>query len=364
MKFNLPKETLLRKTQVVQSAISTKSSLPILSNILIEALESSIVFTATDLDIGIVSTEQIKPQVQGFVTIPAKKFFDIIKELPEADIAFSVKKNNLVHIEGPQCVFKIMGLPKDEFPQLPEFKDKDSITMEQKKLKSMLSMTNFAMSKDETRYVLNGILFTIKPNCLRLVATDGRRLAMAETKAQFPKAQERKIIVPAKTVNELNKILADEGTVKILFGENQVLFDVGPTKVVSRLIEGEFPNYEQVIPKEAKEKVRVLRDKLLAATKRVALFTNSDSMAVRVELSKDKMVLSKSTPYLGEAREEIEIDYKGKDLAIGFNPDYLVDVLKNIDQESAQFEFVDTEKPGVMRIGDEYVYVVLPMQLT
>jgi len=363
MKFNLTKDALLKRTQIVQNAISTKSSLPILSNILIEAMDNSIVFTATDLDIGIISTEAIKPQVTGFVTIPAKKFFDIIKELPEAEIAFSVKKNNLVHIECPQCVFKIMGLPKDEFPQLPEFKDKDSVTIEQKKLKNMLSMVNFSMSKDETRYVLNGILFTIKPAYLRLVATDGRRLAMAEAKGQFGKTQDRKLIVPAKTVTELNRILTDEGTVKISFGDNQVMFDIGPTKVISRLIEGEFPNYEQVIPKEAKEKVKVARDKFLSATKRAALFTSSDSMAVKIELTKDKMVLSKSTPYLGEAREEIEVDYKGKDLTLGFNPDYLTDVLKNLDQETVQFEFVDSEKPGVMRIGDEYVYVVLPMQI-
>lgn len=364
MKFNITKETLLKKTQIVQNAISTKSSLPILSNILIEALDNSIVFTATDLDIGIVSTEPVKPQVTGFVTIPAKKFFDIIKELPDAEVAFSVKKNNLVHIECPQCVFKIMGLPKDEFPQLPEFKDKDSVTIEQKRLKTMLDMTNFAMSKDETRYQLNGILFTIKPNYIRLVATDGRRLAMAEMKAQLPKTQDRKFIVPSKTITELGRILTNEGVVKISFGENQVSFDIGPTKVISRLIEGEFPNYEQVIPKEAKEKVKVSREKFLSATKRAALFTNPDSMAVKIELAKDKMVLSKSTPYIGEAREEIEVDYKGKELAIGFNPDYLADVLKNVDQDYVQFEFVDADKPGVMRIGDEYAYVVLPMQIT
>ncbi|MBI5124120.1 MAG: DNA polymerase III subunit beta, partial [Candidatus Omnitrophica bacterium] len=139
--------------------------------------------------------------------------------------------------------------------------------------------------------------------------------------------------------------------------------DMGQTKVVSRLIEGEFPNYEQVIPKEAKDKVGIVRPKFLSATKRAALFTNQDSLAVKLELAKDKMVLSKSAPYIGEAREEISVDYKGKDLAIGFNPDYLIDVLKNINDDSVNFEVADAEKPGVIRIGSEYVYVVLPMQL-
>jgi DNA polymerase III subunit beta len=364
MKFTISKEALSKKTQTVQNAINTKSTLPILSNILIEALENSIVFTATDLDIGIVSVEPIKPQIIGSITIPAKKFFDIIKELPNAEITITVKKNNLVHIECQNCVFKIMGLPKDEFPQLPEFKDRDGITIEQKKLKKMLGMTSFAMSRDESRYVLNGILLTLKPSLMRLVATDGRRLAMAEYKQQLSKSHERKVIIPTKTVNELLRLLGDEGEAKILFGDNQAAFDIGPTRVISRLIEGEFPNYEQVIPKEAKEKIGIEREKFLAATRRVALFTNPDSMAVKIELSKDKMVLSKSTPYLGEAREEIVVDYKGKDLTIGFNPDYLVDVLKNMDQPTTHLECVDAEKPGAMRLGDEYVYVVLPMQIT
>jgi len=365
MKFNSTKETILKGIQNVQNAINTKSSLPILSNILIEAIGDNIIFTATDLDIGIISTTQIKPSLEGSITIPAKKFADIIKELPEEEeISVSVKKNNMVHIECGKNTFKIMGLPKDEFPQLPEFKNKESVTLPQKKIKAMLALTSFAISNDEARYVLNGILCVIKPTFLRLVATDGRRLAMVEDKMQLPKTLERKLIIPTKTVNELLRVLGDEGDVKISFGDNQALFDIGPIKVISRLIEGEFPNYEQVIPKEAKDKLKVSRQAFASALKRVALFTNPDSMAVKIDLAKDKMVLLKATPYLGEARVEMEIDYKGKDLSIGFNPEYLIDVLKNIDQENVGFEIVDSEKPGVVRIGSEYVYVVLPMQLS
>lgn len=363
MKFDTTKDVLIKGIQEVQNAINPKTTLPILSNILIETGKDSISLTATDLDIGIVSTMQVKPGTEGAITIPAKKFFDIIKELPDGNVVISVKKNNLVHIESTGCVFKIMGLPKDEFPQLPDFKDKDSITMQRAKLKKMLSMTSFAISRDETRYVLNGVLFVIKPTYIRIVATDGRRLAMVEEKNQSPKTHERKVIIPAKTITELVKLLGDEGEVKICFGNNQVLFDMGNTKVVSRLIEGEFPNYEQVIPKEIKDKILIARNKFLSATKRAALFTNPDSLAVKVELAKDKMVLSKSAPYIGEAHEEIGVDYKGKEMAIGFNPDYLIDALKNIGDEMVPFEVADADKPGVIRIGGEYVYVVLPMQL-
>ena len=307
----------------------------------------------------------IKPQVTGAITIPAKKLSDIIKELPDGEpISVSVKKNNLVNIECGKSVFKIMGLPKEEFPQLPEFKDKDSMILQQKKLKTMLKLTGFAISHDESRYVLNGVLFVIKPTYIRLVATDGRRLAMIEDKMQLPKTLERKFIVPAKAVNELDKILGDEGDVKIFFNENQVFFDTGKTRLVSRLIEGEFPNYEQVIPKETKDKMVAAKETFLAAIKRAALFTNQDSAAVKLELTKDKAVVSKSAPYLGEARVEIDADYKGKDVSVGFNPNYLIDLLKNINEEKIAFEVADPEKPGVIRIGAEYIYVVLPMQIT
>ena len=363
MRFDTTKDVLIKGIQDVQNAINPKTTLPILANILIETTKDNVSLTATDLDIGITSNIQVKPGTEGAITVPAKKFFDIIKELPDGDVVVSVKKNNSVHIECPSCLFKIMGLPKDEFPQLPDFKDKDSIAIPRGRLKKMITMTGFAISRDETRYVLNGVLFIIKPTYIRMVATDGRRLAMVEEKTQAPKAQERKVIIPAKTITELGKLLGDEGDVKICFGNNQALFDMGNTKVVSRLIEGEFPNYEQVVPKEVKDKVAVPRVSFLAATKRAALFTNQDSLAVKIELFKDKMVLSKSAPYIGEAREELAVDYKGKDLAIGFNPDYLVDVLKNINEEVVNFEVADADKPGVVRVGSEYVYVVLPMQL-
>jgi len=365
VKFSTTKDVLLKGVQTVQTAINAKSSLPILSNILIDVVNDSIVLTTTDLDIGINTTIPVKPAVQGAITLPAKKFFDIIKELPEKEeITITVKKNNLVHIECAKNIFKIMGLPKEEFPQLPTFKDKDFVMLEQKKLKRMLATTSFAISRDETRYILNGILFVVKPDHIRFVATDGRRLAMVEEKMQLPKTLERKVIIPAKAVSELTKTLQDEGDVKIFFGDNQVFFDMAQVRLISRLIEGEFPNYEQVIPKEIKDKIIVSREKFLSAVRRVALFTNADSMAIKIDMGKDKMVFSKNSPYLGEARVELDADYKGKDFSVGFNPDYLTDVLKSVERENVDFEISDPEKPGVLRIGNEYVYVVLPMQIT
>ncbi|MFH0764486.1 MAG: DNA polymerase III subunit beta [Candidatus Omnitrophota bacterium] len=363
MKFTAPKEVLLKGIQSVQTVIDSKAVQPILSHILIKAATDNLVLTATDFNVGIITTIPVKPAIVGAITVPARRLSEIIKELPDGEaVSISVKKNNIINIECGNSNFKIMGLSEDEFSKPPEFKDKNYVTLKQARLKTMLRRTSFATGHDEIRHVLNGILFILKPSGLRLVATDGRCLAMIEEKMQLPKTLEGKFILPSKAVGELDRILADDGDVKMLVAEKQVMFDTGATRLVSRLIEGEFPNYERVIPEETKEKITVSRQALLAGIKRVALFTSPDSMFVRVDAARDKIVLSKSDPHTGEARVELAAQYKGKELSIGFNPDYLISLLKNIDQETIALELVDAEKPGVVRIADEYVYVVMPRQ--
>lgn len=363
MKFTAPKDLLLKGIQSVQAVIDAKAVQPILAHILIEATEENIILTATDFNIGIITVIPVKPAIVGSITVPAKKLAEIIRELPESEeISVSVKKNNIINIECANSNFKIMGMGEEEFSKPPEFKDKNYVALKQPKMKTMLRRTSFATGHDEIRHVLNGILFVLKPTCLRLVATDGRCLAMTEEKMQLPKTLEGKFILPSKAVNELDRILGEDGDVRMHVTEKQVMFDTGTTKLVSRLIEGEFPNYERVIPEETKDKIVISRQALLAAIKRVALFTSPDSMFVRFDAAKDKMVLSKSDPHTGEARVEVEAQYKGKELSIGFNPDYLVSLLKNVDQETIAMELVDAEKPGVVRIADEYVYVVMPRQ--
>lgn len=365
MHFEINKDDFLKGLQTVQNAISQKNTLPILSNLLLETDKEDIKLTATDLDIGILSMVPTKAKSQGAITIPAKKLVDIIKELPDTNnVTILLKKNNMITIDCGKSHFKIIGLPKDEFPQIPEFKNKETLTISQKLLKEMLELTSFAVSKDETRYVLNGVLFVIKKAEMQLIATDGRRLAMAAKKISGKNEVDKKVIVPAKTIHELLKMLQDEGKVEIVFSENQIFFDLGKTKVISRLIEGEFPNFEQVVPKERSDKIKINRGNFLAATKRASLFTNPDSLAVKVDVSKNKMILSKNAPYIGEVKEELGINYGGRNISIGFNPAYIIDVLKNLDDEEIELELEDSDKPGVIRKGNEYVYVVLPMQVT
>jgi len=362
MKIKVEKTNLVNAIQTVQNVITTKSALPILSNILIEAQTGALKLTATDLDIGITCVIPVDIQEAGAITVPAKRFSDIVKEFPLDSISITTKKNNQVTIDSDMCQFKIMGLLKEEFPKLPEFKDKKVIKINQGAFKQMLSLTAFAVSLDETRYVLNGILFKISKNLFTLVSTDGKRLAVVERKLPIESDVDISMIVPLKTIQELNRNLQDDGELSLVVSSNQALFDLGNVGIVSRLIEGEFPDYKQVVPPISENKLKVVRNQFLLAVKRAALLATPDYQAVKLEVFKNKLVISKSTPDVGEFHEELAVEYSGRELVIGFNPIYLIDILKNLNEETVSMELTDGEKPGVIRING-YVYIVLPMRL-
>lgn len=369
MKIITTKDALLKGIQVVQNAVSSKNTLPILSHILIESKKEGIRLTATDLEIGVSIKIDGEVLEEGAITVPAKKLSEIIKELPQQNkINISVKKSNSITIEAGKSYFRLMGLAKEDFPQIPEFpaqtKGSDTAKIPQKLLKNMIQLTSFAMSHDETRYVLNGLLFNFKDKTLKLVATDGRRLAVIEKEIPGLGSFKKDIIVPTKTIQELNRNLTEEGDVLLHFKENQLQISLGSITITSRLIEGEYPNYEQVIPKKTKEELRIGTQEFLQATRRASILTNQESQSIKINIIKDRLIITKNTPDVGEAREELEVDYKGGELAIGFNPVFLIDVLKNLEDENIRFGFIDPEKPAVIRIGEDYTYVVLPMQVS
>jgi len=362
MKIKTSKEQLLKGIHIVQNIVSPRTTLPILSNILIETQKNQLRLMSTDLDIGISCVIPVNVIEEGAITVSSKKISDIIKELPDSEITVVVRKNNFIEIECESCRFKLGGIPKDEFPKFPEFKDKEAVCIKQSTLKDMLQLTSFAVSHEETRYVLNGILFEVQNEKLKLVATDSRRLALVEREIEHKSKKDINIIVPLKAINELNRNLGDVGDVSLVVGNNQALFQINDTLIASRIIEGEFPNYTQVVPKPSEKKVKINRDKFAAAVKRATLLSTPDYQAVKLEIFKNKLVISKSTPDLGESREELDIEYNGKELIIGFNPYYLLDVLRNIRQDEVSFEMIDAEKPAVLRLND-YLYLLLPMRL-
>ena len=364
MKIVCDRQELLKGIQYVQNTISSRATLPILSNILLKAEQARLTLAGTDLEVGIICQIPVSVEEEGGITLPAKKFGDIVKELPETEVSLHAKKNNMVSIECGKAFFRIAGLPKEDFPKFPPFGDKEILTMPQEILQSMLQRTSFAMSFDETRYVLNGILFKVGEGKVTLVATDGRRLALVEKTLEAPTKEAFEMIIPTKAVQELNRLLKNRGDLQVYKKDNQVRFDFGEVSLISRLVEGEFPNYQQVIPKETEEKISVDREEFLRATRRASLLTSQESQSVKFDLLKNKMVVSKTSSELGEAREELDAAYQGKEFSIGFNPHYLIDGLKNLEQKEIHLEVEGPEKPGVIRTKDRFVYIILPMQLS
>jgi DNA polymerase-3 subunit beta len=362
MKIKITKQDLSSVIQIVQSVVSTRTTLPILSNILLNCKGDKLRLNATDLDIGISCEIPVETIEEGSITIPAKRFNDIIKELPSDMVTIHSKKNHHIDIEGQKCRFKLNGLPADEFPKFPEFKDKQVLQIDQGVLQEMFRLTSFAVSHEESRYILNGVLMELSENIIRIVATDGRRLAKIEKTLENPVDEDISVIIPIKTVQEINKNLNEEGTVSFVVGKNQVLFDLNGILIASRIIEGEFPNYNQVIPKKTAKKIVLDRGEFLSAIRRANLLTTPDFQAIKFEVFKDKMVISKSTPDIGESREEIAIDYAGPELIIGFNPIFLIDFLKNVEEDTINMELIGVDKPAVMRMND-YLYLALPMRI-
>lgn len=364
MRISISKQALMEAIQVVIGAVGAKNTLPILSHILIEVDPPQLKITATDLDIGITHTQQISALEAGQTTVPAKRFHDIIKELPIEEIKITTKKNNTMLIETQNSVFKILTIPHDEFPKPPHITHKDILTLPQKTLKEMLLKTTFAMSREETRYVLNGVCMEAQNKHLQLIATDGRRLAIIKKPITIDIKEPKTVIIPAKTTQELLKTLKDDGDINIRFAKNQIMFTTTQENIISRLIEGEFPDYKQAIPDKTETKLIVGREQLIAAIKRASLLTTPESQAITLHITTNKVIVTKSTPEVGEVSEALEVKYTGAELRIGFNPVYLLDVLRNIEEEQVCIELTGPEKPGVIRIREEYVYIVLPMQIT
>jgi len=359
MQLTTNKSKLISAIQTVQGAIGTRVALPILSNILLEAKSNTLKLTATNLDISISSTLEVESQIDGAVTVPAQKFYEIISSIADDTINIEVSEKNQIKISASKCKFRIMGISYEEFPKLPEFDQTEALKLDASILAEMLQLTAFAASTDEARYTLNGILCKINKDKLIMVATNGQKLAVIEKPITFN--QEKTIIIPIKTAVEIQVNIASNKEVSLIFAENQALFDFGKTQIISRLIEGEFPNYEGVIPAPVEQKAKINRDAFLQAVKKAALLVTPDYQATKFEFMPNKLIISKVTPDVGDFVEEIDIEYSGTSVVIGFNPAYLIDVLKVLKDEVIEFEVVASDKPGVIRING-YIYIALPVR--
>jgi DNA polymerase III subunit beta len=363
IKFRATKEKILDGLQRVQNVVSTRTTLPILSNVLMQAGNNGLSLTTTDLDIAVRCTVEAEVSKAGATTLPARKLFMILKEVPAADIEIEVDDRNTASIRSGSSFYRIMGLSEDEFPKFPSTEGGKALKMEQTLLRDMFKKTAYAVSSDETRYVLNGVYMSFKGGKLTVVATDGRRLALIERDVDVPKGAEAEFILPTKAVGELQRLLADKGDAKLTVGENQIIINLEETTLVSKLIEGTYPNFRQVIPAEAKERVQLERELFLAALHRASILASEKSQSVKLSFAKNNLTITAITPEVGEAQETMAINYKGKELTIAFNPQYVMDPLRNLDADEVFLEMTDELSPGVLKVSEPFLYVLMPMRL-
>ena len=371
MELVVRKNDLLRELQLFQGIVERKNTIPILANVLIEAKGDEASFLATDLEVALRSKCTASVAKPGALTLPAKKFYEIVKSLPETDIRIEEDKGG-VKIAADRFDSRMQTLPREDFPTLPEAGGAASAMLPRAALKEMVAKTQFAITGEDTRYFLNGAQFLLQPESMSLVATDGHRLALVtvarEAKKKDKDGEDNKAILPKKTLGELARLLTEgDGDICYERGENHLFFDVGGRLLISRMIDGQFPAYERVIPKGNDKRIEFERDRLTNAVKRVALLSNERSRAVKFIVDKGKVDVTSSSPDLGEANETLPVDYSGASVQICFNAQYVLDFLSAVSTDTVSLELKDEVSQAVMRPvgaeGYDYTYVIMPMRV-
>ena len=365
MEVVLDRDAFLRGLQMVQNIVEPRQTLPILANVLLETDGETMTVTATDLDVGARVSIPARVLTKGSVTISARKLGEIVKELPAAALSMKVGENASISLRCGGVSYRLIGLAPDDFPPVVPAAPKSWLTVEAKTLREMLAQTSFAISHDETRYALNGVLFVVQGTELCLVATDGHRLAMS-TRPIGQGAEPVTGIVPRKAVSEIARVLGAGEDVSVAITENQFVLQMPNFVMTARLIEGQFPNYEAGMPKGHLGKFTIGRGALSGALRRVAVMADDRNKPVKITLGPGSLRLSASSAELGEAEENLEVDYAGTELTIAFNSRYVLDALSPMERgDAVVFEFKDGLSPGVVRqVGDEgYRCVIMPMRI-
>jgi DNA polymerase-3 subunit beta len=370
MEITVSKFELLRELTATQGVVERKTTIPILSNYLFEAAGDKLSLTATDLDLSLRTSCNAKVKKEGACTIPARKLYDYVKLLPDADITIKLLENHWVSIRCGRSNTKMVGMAKSNFPGLPVFPSAGVIKIPAAVLGSMISKTGFAIASEESRYTLNGALMVLKPESITMVATDGHRLAHVERAGEKFEgvSGEMKTLIPKKAMDELKSLLdSDVETIDFAKDESTLFFRVGSRLLTSRQLTGQFPNYEAVLPKDISKSITLQGDELGAAIARVAQFADERSRAVRLRLEKGELKLSASSTETGESEDSLEIAYDGEPMAIGFNAQYLMDFIKATGSGEVKLELKDAQSAGQLRPAEgedyKYRYIVMPMRI-
>jgi DNA polymerase-3 subunit beta len=355
MDFEIEKREFLKGLGLIQGIAGRKTTLPILTHVLIEANKESVLMTGTDLEIGIREELSAKVYQEGKTSVSAKKLFEIVRELPEESIHIQKKENQWIRIQCGKSIFNLSGLDPEEFPALPTYNEDYFSELPISLLSEMIEKTVFAASNEDSRYHLNGVLFLqIKQGGkerLRMVATDGHRLSLIDRESQLVRGIEKGIIVPKKGVLEVKRVVSDkeEGEVKIYFDPTHGFLKIGKSLIVIRLIDGEFPEYEQVIPKENDKKIKVDKERVYGCLRRVSTMTSERGEGIKFSIKSHSIELSTFNQDFGDAREEVEVNYEGSSFEIGFNSRYLLEALNVMDTPEVVIELKDEGSPGIIK---------------
>jgi DNA polymerase-3 subunit beta len=374
MKFKINRDHFSNGLAQVLNVVGSKAAMPILSNVLIEAEKDHISLTTTNLDLGIRCRIKAEVKEGGSITLPVKRLATIVRELPNVDVAFESSASHQAKIASGGSNFRIMGIGAEEFPKLPDSGDDKKHTLDQGELATMLGNVAYAQSTDETRYILNGVYFSFKDGKLALVATDGRRLALVSKELDIPTNAAGAIILPAKTVAELLRLLGKGEKLTIAFNERRAAFQIETGKesggltdsifLFSKVVEGNYPNYQQVIPKETHQRIKLERELFLQCVHRAALVTSEKSNSVKIKLGSNLLEITASSPDFGEAHESMAISYSGPDLQVAFNPQFIMDPLRALTKDEVFFELKDEVSPGVFKTLESFVCVIMPVRLS
>jgi DNA polymerase-3 subunit beta len=360
MEITISKSELLRELTATQGVVERKTTIPILSNYLFEAAGDKLSLTATDLDLSLRTSCDAKVKKEGSCTIPARKLYDYVRLLPDADITIKLLENHWVSIRCGRSNTKMVGMAKSNFPSLPVFPSVGVVKIPTQVLRSMIAKTGFAIANEESRYTLNGALMMIKPESITMVATGEKFEGVSG---------EMKTLVPKKAMDELKSLLdsTDADAIEFAKDESTLFFRIGGRLLTSRQLTGQFPNYEAVLPKDVSKSIALQGNELMAAISRVAQFADERSRAVRVKLEKGELKLSASSTETGESEDSLEVEYNGDALAIGFNAQYLLDFLKATGGADVKLELKDAQSAGQLRPAEsddyKYRYIVMPMRI-
>jgi len=363
MKIKIIRSKFIDGLKKVQNIVAGKGSLQIIQNAMLDAREGKLSLVTTDLDISIKSTVECDVVEAGATTLPVKLLANTIASCAEGVVELETDVQDRARISAGSAAFKLSGMPVADFPALPASENAFAYTLPQATLREMLRKTSYAVSQDETRKTLKGVLMSFKDGKVTMVATDGRRLALVEHELDFPAAAEKDIILPSKVVAELQRSLSVDGDVKITIEKSQVAFNLGDTQIYSKLLDEIYPNYRQVIPSGYTERVEVDRKLLLDAIDRASVMTMEESSSVRLTFEGNQLLVSSVAADIGEAKDVVPIKYNGERIEIVFNPTYVKDPLKAIDEDEIAIELNNGSSPAIIRCSVPFLYVMMPLRI-